>query len=185
MQSSVSVMQVLKEEKHTPHAVAYKVLDIAAPPMSSTSTSGHSPETVPEIKKRLEAMSQAPSPQISEADITNKLNRAAEKRKVVLMNRGGPVSPRVQEERRKAAMYRKKVIDESNLLLRKKVEQEITQAEEKRRQTTEERRNKLRQHIAKVEKIAKEQAHIRKSSSEKLKHEIESKLEKATLHREG
>jgi hypothetical protein len=178
-------MQVLKEEKHTPHAVAYKVLDIAAPPMSSTSTSGHSHETVPEIKKRLEAMSQAPSPQISEADITNKLNRAAEKRKVVLMNRGGPVSPRVQEERRKAAMYRKKVIDESNLLLRKKVEQEITQAEEKRRQTTEERRNKLRQHIAKVEKIAKEQAHIRKSSSEKLKHEIESKLEKATLHREG
>jgi len=176
-------MQVLKEEKHTPHAVAYKVLDIAAPPMSSTSTSGHSHEVVPEIKKRLEAM--APSPQLSEADITNKLKRAEEKRKVVLMNRGGPVSPRVQEERRKAAMYRKKALDESNMLLRKKVEQEITQAEEKRRQTTEERRNKLRQHIAKVEKIAKEQAHIRKSSAEKLKHEIDSKLEKATLHREG
>lgn len=184
MQSSVSVMQVLKEEKHTPHAVAYKVLDIAAPPMSSTSTT-HAHEAVPEVKKRLEAMSQTPSPQLSEADITNKLKRAEEKRKVVLMNRGGPVSPRVQEERRKAAMYRKKALDESNMLLRKKVEHEITQAEEKRRQTTEERRNKLRQHIAKVEKIAKEQAHIRKSSAEKLKHEIESKLEKATLHREG
>jgi hypothetical protein len=53
-------------------------------------------------------------------------------------------------------MQRKKAIDESNLLLRKKCEQEINQASEKRRQTTEERRNKLRQHIAKVEKIAKE-----------------------------
>lgn len=184
MQSSVSTLQVLKEEKHTPHAVAYKVLDISAPPMTSTS-SGSSHESVPEIKKRLEAYSQTPSPQISEADINNKLKRAAEKRSKVLMNRGGPVSPRVQEERHRAAMQRKKCIDESNLLLRKKVEQDINQASEKRRQTTEERRNKLRQHIAKVEKIAKEQAHIRKSSCEKLKCEIECKLEKASQHRDG
>jgi hypothetical protein len=67
-----------------------------------------------------------PSPQLSEADITNKLKRAEEKRKVVLMNRGGPVSPRVQEERRKAALHRKKALDESNLLLRKKVEADIS-----------------------------------------------------------
>ena len=99
--------------------------------------------------------------------------------------RGGPISPRAQEERRKAALERKRVLDESSLLLRKKCEQEITLASEKRRQTTEERRNKLRQHIAKVEKIAKEQAHIRKSSSEKLKQEIEHKMEKATQHREN
>jgi hypothetical protein len=56
MQSSVSHPQVvLKEEKHTRHAVAYKVLDLAAPSMGSSST-----ETTPEIKKRLEAYSQTP-----------------------------------------------------------------------------------------------------------------------------
>ena len=177
MQSSISTLQVLKEVKHTPHAVAYKVLDLAAPSMQQSE--------MPEIKKRLEAYSQTPSPQISEEDIANKLKRAEEKRKKVLLSRGGPVSPRVQEERRRAAMERKKCLQETNLLLRKKVEQDITQADEKRRQTTEERRNKLRQHIAKVEKIAKEQAHIRKSSSEKLKQEIDSKLQKASQHREG
>lgn len=181
--SSVSLQQaplVLKEEKHTPHAVAYKVLDLAAPSMGSSSG-----ETSPEIKKRLEAYSSVPAPQISEADINNKLKRAEEKRRNVLKMRGGPVSPRAQEERRKAAIQRKKAIDESSVLLRKKFEADINMAEEKRRQTTEERRNKLRQHIAKVEKIAKEQAHIRKSSSEKLKMEIECKLEKASQHREG
>lgn len=93
MQSSVSIVQVLKEEKHKPHGVAYKVLDIAAPPMHSAGGITHE-QVVPEIKKRLEAYSQTPSPQISQADITNKLKRAEEKRRNVLLNRGGPVSPR-------------------------------------------------------------------------------------------
>jgi hypothetical protein len=91
MQSSVSHPQVvLKEEKHTRHAVAYKVLDLAAPPMHS----GSSMESTPEIKKRLEAYSHAPQPTLSEADITYKLKRAEEKRRNVLMMRGGPISPR-------------------------------------------------------------------------------------------
>ena len=142
-------------------------------------------ESTPEIKKRLEAYSQQPSPPISGADIQQKLKRAEEKRKNYLMNRGGPVSPRVMEERRRNAREHMKTRDENSHMLRKKVEHEINSAEEKRRQTTEERRNKLRQHIAKVEKIAKQQALQRKSSSEKLKSEIENKLEKATQHRDS
>ena len=55
MQSSVSHPKVvLKEEKHTRHAVAYKVLDLAAPSTGTSST-----ESTPEIKKRLEAYSLA------------------------------------------------------------------------------------------------------------------------------
>ena len=92
MQSTATLPQVLKEEKHTPHAVAYKVLDIAAPPMSGISSSH---ESNPEIKKRLEAYSQQTSPPLSGADIQEKLKRAEEKRRNFLMNRGGPVSPRV------------------------------------------------------------------------------------------
>jgi hypothetical protein len=184
MQATATLPQVLKEEKHTPHSVAFKVLDIAAPPMSSGAGIS-STESTPEIKKRLEAYSQQTSPPLSEADIQQKLKRAEEKRRNFLMNRGGPVSPRVMEERRRNALEHKKSQDENSHLLRKKVEHDINSAEEKRRQTTEQRRNKLRMHIAKVEKIAKQQALQRQSSSEKLKSEIESKLEKASQHREG
>ena len=64
-------LQVLKEEKHTPHAVAYSVLDIAPGPTTTTPASGQpgytSPRETPEIKKRLEAYSQ-PSP-LTESDI--------------------------------------------------------------------------------------------------------------------
>jgi hypothetical protein len=47
---SIECIQVLKEEKHTPHAVAYSVVDIAPGPQGEYT----SPSEVPEIKKRLE-----------------------------------------------------------------------------------------------------------------------------------
>ena len=78
MQSTTESLQVLKEEKHTPHAIAYSVLDIAPAP-STTSQGGYtSPGETPEIKKRLEAYSQ-PSPP-TENDIQEKLKRAEMKR---------------------------------------------------------------------------------------------------------
>lgn len=58
-------------------------------------------------------------------------------------------------------------------------------AEQKRKQTTEERKNKLRQHLARVESISKQQAAVRKTSTEKLKSDIENKLEKASGMREN
>jgi hypothetical protein len=129
MQATTTLPQVLKEEKHTPHAVAFKVLDIAAPPMSGSSTGISSQESTPEIKKRLEAYSQQPSPPISGADIQQKLKRAEEKRRNFLMNRGGPVSPRVMEERRRNAREHMKSRDENSHMLRKKVEHDINSAE--------------------------------------------------------
>jgi len=113
MQSTTTApIQVLKEEKHTPHAVAYSVLDITAPGPTTTSSEYTSPRETPEIKKRLEAYSQ-PSPP-TENDIQEKLKRAEMKRLNVLRNRVGPVSPRVAEERRRLALERKRAIDHEN-----------------------------------------------------------------------
>ena len=177
MLSTTTIPQVLKEEKHTPHAVAYSVLELAPGP--GYSSSGEAPE----IKKRLEAYSQ-PSP-ITESDIKEKLNRATQKRLNVLRNRVGPVSPRVAEERRRLALERKRAIDKETQQQLKKSEQEKLLADQKRKQTTEERQQKLRQHLARVESIAKQQAHIRKTSAEKLKCEIENKIGKANEMREN
>lgn len=110
MSTSTTLPQVLKEEKHTPHAVAFSVLDVNAAPGEQPSTS--STGEIPEIKKRLEAYS-PPAP-ISENDIQEKLKRAEEKRNNVLRNRVGPVSPRVAEERRRQALERKRAIDNEN-----------------------------------------------------------------------
>jgi hypothetical protein len=113
MQASTAIIQVLKEEKHTPHAVAYSVVDNAAAPSTSVSGGYTSPSETPEIKKRLEAYSQ-PSP-LTESEIQEKLNRAEQKRQNVLRNRVGPVSPRVAEERRRQALERKRAIDHETL----------------------------------------------------------------------
>jgi hypothetical protein len=154
MQSAtIACPQVLKEVKHTPHAVAYSVLDIAPGPTGSQG--GYtSPSETPEIKKRLEAYSQPAPP--TESDIQDKLNRAGEKRANVLRNRVGPVSPRVAEERRRLALERKRAIDQENQQLLKKAENEKLAADQKRKQTTEERKLKLRQHLARVESISKQ-----------------------------
>lgn len=154
MQSSISTIpQVLKEEKHTPHAVAFSVLDIAPGP-TGTQAGYSSPNENPEIKKRLETYSQPAPP--TESDIQEKLNRAREKRANVLRNRVGPVSPRIAEERRRLALERKRAIDHENQQLLKKAENEKLAADQKRKQTTEERKLKLRQHLARVESISKQ-----------------------------
>jgi hypothetical protein len=66
MQSTTGSLQVLKEEKHTPHAVAYSVLDIAPAPSTTAHQGYASPGETPEIKKRLEAYSQPSPPTESE-----------------------------------------------------------------------------------------------------------------------
>jgi hypothetical protein len=153
--STESVKQVLKEEKHTPHAVAYSVLDLAPGPSTTGAQGGYtSPSETPEIKKRLEAYSQ-PSP-LTESDIQEKLKRAEVKRNNVLRNRVGPGSPRVAEERRRLALERKRAIDHENQQQLKKAENEKLAADQKRKQTTEERKLKLRQHLARVESISKQ-----------------------------
>ena len=132
MQSTTDIKQVLKEEKHTPHAVAYSVLDISAAPSSTSVQGGYtSPTETPEIKKRLEAYSQ-PSP-ITESDIQEKLKKAEENRLNVLRNRVGPVSPRVAEERRRLALERKRAIDHENQQQLKKAENEKLAADMKRK----------------------------------------------------
>ncbi len=153
MQSTTGSLQVLKEEKHTPHAVAYSVLDIAPAPSTNVQGGYTSPSETPEIKKRLEAYSQ-PSPP-TESEIMEKLKRAEQKRQNVLRNRVGPVSPRVAEERRRLALERKRAIDHENQQQFKKSENEKLAAEQKRKQTTEEKQLKLRQHLARVESISK------------------------------
>lgn len=150
---------MLKEERHTPHAVAFKV-DLEAPAGAEE----------PEIKKRLEAYASNEGELLSREAIAEKLKRAEEKRKQALLNKSGAASPIESEERRRRAKERKRAIDDRNLHhLKEKCERDIVQAEEKRKQTWEERRNKLRNHIAKVEKIREMQAESKQSSTEKMK----------------
>lgn len=175
----------IKEDRHTSTAVSFNV-DInsiqSAPPQGH-----HHKHEEPEIKKRLEAYSQQhiTSGTESREAIAEKLKRAEEKRNLALSTRGGNVSPRQMEERRRAARERKRIIDQDRLSHNKeRCEGAITMAEEKRKQSQEERRLKLRQHFAKVEEVRKEQASRRQSSAEKLKSEIQKKIEVATHKRE-
>ncbi len=107
------------------------------------------------------------------------------KRLSVLRNKSGPISPRFADARRRQALERKKAIEHENQQLFKKAENEKIAAEQKRKQTTEERQLKLRKHLARVESISKQQAAVRKTSTEKLKSDITNKLEKATELREN
>lgn len=188
---------LLKEERHTPHAVSFKVIDLNAPPAGAQSqgtkqphpSKGDQSAQEPEIKKRLEGYSQqqigSGSENLSREAIAEKLKRAEAKRNQALLNRTGVASPRLLEERRKAARDRKKAIDEGNLTqARERCERDIQNAEEKRRQTWEERRSKLRKHFAKVEEVRKEQAERRQTSQEKLKQGLEKKIENASQNRD-
>lgn len=140
---------MLKEERTTPHAIAFSVDLNAAPGISPG-------ESEPEIKKRLEAYSLQGGEDLSREAIAEKLKRAEEKRQQALSNRGGAISPRIAEERRKAALERKRVMDQENLSQIKESQEKINLADDKRKQTAEERRQKLRQHIAKVEERCRE-----------------------------
>lgn len=78
-------------------------------------------------------------------------------------------SPRT-EERRKKALEKKRTLDQERLDHSKhKVERELSAAGDKRRERQEQMREKLRNHINKVEEVRKEQATKRKESSESLK----------------
>lgn len=175
---------LLKQEKATPHSIAFKVLDmnLSGPSGYHVHPSAGDQAAAPEIKKRLESYTNEDN--ISREIIAEKLKRAEEKRKQALANRGGAVSPRIVEERRKQARERKRVIDEGNLNHLKEKNELNNLAEEKRRQTQEERRQRLRKHIEKVEERCREQAERRQSSAEKMKNEIDHKLQAATANRD-
>lgn len=84
------------------------------------------------------------------------------------------------EERRLNAWENKKYMEQQQLEhYRKKFEKVLSLAEEKRTTTRENKRQKLRQHIARVENIRKEQATKRKESNESLKTELEQKHQTA------
>lgn len=78
---------MLAEERHTPKAVSFRVIL----PVDNVKN-----KDIPEVKKRLElsAKKAAQGPQITIEDISNKLQRAEEKRKASL-NQHQP-SPRVE-----------------------------------------------------------------------------------------
>lgn len=151
---------LLKEEKATPHSIAFKVLD--APSAEYTSAG----ETSPEIKKRLEAYASSEESNLSLEDIAMKLKRADEKRRQALLNRGGAVSPRIAEERRRRAKERKQALDESQKSHLKEQNERDNLAEEKRRQSEEERLMRVRKHNAKVNERCREQAERRNTSAE-------------------
>lgn len=81
---------MLAEERHTPKAVSFRVIL----PTDNTKMKEN-----PKVKKRLEQSAQkaAQGPQITIEDISNKLQRAEEKRKITL-NQHQP-SPRIEQRR--------------------------------------------------------------------------------------
>lgn len=161
---------MLKEQRHTSSAVAFEV-DIS----DAKQAAGGAPE----IKKKLESYSKAAQGPTLES-ISEKLKRAEEKRKLSLMSQN---SPRIME-RRQRAMEKKRESDAQLKHLQQKVERDLSEASEKRRATKEQRMQKLREHIAKVEEIRKEQAVRKKESTENLKQLIEQKLDSASQKRD-
>ena len=161
---------MLKEERHTPHAVAFKVNFIDVKNIAN--------QEEPEIKKKLESYA-AQGPALTLELIQEKLHKAEEKRK---LSQPQP-SPKYQE-RRLAAIEKKKTLDQENAKHRAKVERDLSEAHEKRRMTREQRKQKLREHIAMVEVRRKEQAVKRKTSTENMMQQIEKKMEVATHKRD-
>lgn len=148
---------MLKEEKHTSSAVAFKV-DI-----SDAKAAAHKEE--PQIKKKLESYSKAAQPATLDS-IQDKLKRAEEKRKISLLSQNSPKT----QERRKQAMEKKRSRDINiKQHVQQKIERDLSDADEKRKANKQMKMQKLRQHIAKVEVIRKEQAVKRKESTDSLK----------------
>ena len=138
---------VLQEERHTPKAISFKVQ------IPSTNVSPSQKEL--QVKHRLELSAQkaAQGPQITMEEISQKLKKAEEKRKLTLTNQ---ISPKV-EERRLNAWENKKYYEKQQLdHFKDKFEKILPSAEEKRRVTRESKRMKLRKHIEKVEEIRRE-----------------------------
>ena len=114
---------MLKEEKHTSSAIAFKV-DINR----ESHMNKNSPP--PQIKKRLEQEAKAAQgPQITLEQISDKLKRAEEKRRQSLINQ---ISPKL-EERRRNIRDKKKSIDRTTVdQLKDKIERSLSNANEKR-----------------------------------------------------
>lgn len=90
-----------------------------------------------------------------------------------------------KEGRRIAAQERRKsherVLTDQ---LKEKLEAELNKAVEKRLTVREQRKQKLRNHISRVETIRTQQAVRRQASCETLKQEITKRLDEASLKRE-
>jgi hypothetical protein len=175
--TNTSPEMVLNVEKAKPNSIAFKVININE---SSPGSAAGKP-----IKKRLEAYNSPSDENLSREAIEEKLKRAEEKRRQTLLIRGGAVSPRIAEERRRLAKERKRALDEGQLNnLKKRTTVDINMAEEKRKQSEEELLQRLRKHNEIVNERCREQAEKRQSSTEKMKTEIEKKLEQASINRE-
>eukprot|EP00347_Sterkiella_histriomuscorum_P008483 403344922 len=159
---------MLTEERHTPKAVSFRV----QLPGANLSTKN------PEVKKRLELSAQkaAQGPQITIEDISNKLQRAEEKRK---LSQTQHISPQAELRRLNAWENKKYYEKQQQEHLRQKFEEVLPTAAEKRRATCESKRQKLRDHIARVEENRKKQAIKRKESLDNLKTELDNKLQHA------
>ena len=149
---------MLQEERHTKNAVAFKV------DLQENKNTINTEE--PQIKKKLEMYQKAAKGPTLE-QISEKLNKAHEKRQQTLMSQQSPKTI----ERRQLAMQRKKNRDmESKQHFQEKVQRDLSSADEKRKATQEQKMEKLRRHIEKVEEVCKEQAVKRKESTENLKN---------------
>ena len=121
---------MLKEEKHTAHAIAFAV------DLGTKNTGGE-----PEIKKRLEADAKAAQgPSITLDKIKEKLSRAEQKRKQTLQT-----STQLQEKVRQRSQQvneRKASIDQEKENTLKNVEKVNRQADEKRTTFLEQKKSK-------------------------------------------
>lgn len=110
---------MLKEERSTPHAVAFEIL---------LPEQANSNKQLPEVAKRLEAES-LKTHNVSLDDIQQKLQKAEEKRKLSF-NQGN--SPKFEERRNKALERKKSLEQEKEKHLMQDVERDLQKAEQLR-----------------------------------------------------
>ena len=165
---------MLKEEKHTAHAVAFSV-DI---PLKS------SPNKEPKIKKRLEADAlAAKGPSITLDQIKDKLIRAELKRKLSLES--VYTLNRKDRERSKLVNERKASLDHERLKqLNGKYKRRHEYSDEKRTAVLEQRIKKAKIHLEKVEEIRQLKNKEKELDINNQRNELENKLENAEKKRD-
>ena len=128
-------------------------------------------------------MRAAQGPAITLEQISEKLKRAEEKRRISILNMNDSV--KTKEERRLAALERRMSQERVQAdQLKERLEADLNKAVEKRLTVREQREQKLRNHISRVEEIRTRQAVRRQASCETLRQEITKRLDEASLKRE-
>jgi hypothetical protein len=156
---------MLKEEKHTAHAVAFAI--------ELPSHQGQEPQ----IKKRLEADAAASAPSITLDKIKEKLQRAEQNRKQTL-----EFSNQYQQkdrQRSKQVNERKASIDQDKENTLKKVDTINKQADEKRSTFIEQKKQKAQKHLEKVDQVRKLKQQQREQETTDQKKQLDTKLDHA------